>query len=110
MSDLKGKKVAHTSPSSNSGTSRRWRCSRRGLVPDKDYKILFSGKHDQSVLGVNSGDYDAAAVASDVFPRMAVRGEIKEERLPRHLRSQKFPDLRRSPTRTTSSPSSPTRC
>ena len=34
----------------------------QGLTPDKDYKILFSGKHDSSVMGVNSGDYDAAAV------------------------------------------------
>jgi hypothetical protein len=24
----------------------------QGLTPDKDYKIIFSGKHDQSVMGV----------------------------------------------------------
>ena len=49
-----------------------------GLTPDKDYKVIFSGKHDQSVMGVNSGDYDAAAVASDVFKRMVERGQVKE--------------------------------
>jgi phosphonate transport system substrate-binding protein len=67
LSDLKGAKVAHTAPSSNSGHMAPMALfPKNGLTPEKDYKILFSGKHDQSVLGVNSGDYDAAAVASDV--------------------------------------------
>jgi len=92
LADLKGKKVAHTSPSSNSGHLAPLALfPKEGLTPDKDYKIIFSGKHDQSVLGVNSGDYDAAAVASDVFHRMAVRGEIKEADFRVIYRSQKFP-------------------
>src|SRR4249920_2984580 len=79
LSDLKGKKVAHTSPSSNSGHLAPMSLfPAQGLTPDKDYKIIFSGKHDQSVLGVGSGDYDAGAVASDVFHRMAERGQVKE--------------------------------
>ena len=53
--------------------------------------MLFSGKHDQSVLGVKSGDYDAAAVASDVFERMAHRGEIREDEFRVIYRSAKFP-------------------
>ncbi|GIK87663.1 MAG: phosphonate ABC transporter substrate-binding protein [Betaproteobacteria bacterium] len=92
LADLKGKKVAHTSPSSNSGHLAPLALfPKEGLVPDKDYKILFSGKHDQSVMGVNSGDYDAGAVASDVFHRMAVRGQIKEADFRVIYRSQKFP-------------------
>jgi phosphonate transport system substrate-binding protein len=92
MADLKGKKVAHTSPSSNSGHLAPLALfPGEGLTPDKDYKIIFSGKHDQSVLGVNSGDYDAAAVASDVFHRMAVRGQVKEGDFRIIYRSQKFP-------------------
>ncbi|MCX7140358.1 MAG: phosphate/phosphite/phosphonate ABC transporter substrate-binding protein [Proteobacteria bacterium] len=92
LSDLKGKKLAHTSPSSNSGHMAPLALfPPEGLTPDKDYKILFSGKHDQSVLGVNSGDYDAAAVASDVFHRMGVRGQIKEENFRVIYRSEKFP-------------------
>src|SRR3954466_15799873 len=79
LADLKGKKFAHTSPSSNSGHMAPLALfPPLGLTPDKDYKILFSGKHDSSVMGVNSGDYDAAAVASDVFHRMAERGQAKE--------------------------------
>ena len=92
LSDLKGKKVAHTSPSSNSGHLAPMSLfPAQGLTPDKDYKIIFSGKHDQSVMGVNSGDYDAGAVASDVFHRMAVRGQIKESDYRVIYRSQKFP-------------------
>ena len=72
MADLKGKKVAHTSPSSNSGhLAPQVLFPPEGLTPDKDYKVLFSGGHGQSVKGVESGDYDAAPVASDVFNRMA---------------------------------------
>jgi phosphonate transport system substrate-binding protein len=90
--DLKGKKVAHTSPSSNSGNLAPLALfPAEGLVPDKDYKIIFSGKHDQSVMGVNSGDYDAGAVASDVFHRMAERGQVKEADFRIIYRSQKFP-------------------
>ena len=64
---------------------------KEGLAPGKDYNIIFSGKHDQSVLGVGSGDYDGAAVASDVFHRMAVRGQIKEDDFRVIYRSAKFP-------------------
>lgn len=92
LADLKGKKLAHTSPSSNSGHMAPVALfPKEGLTPDKDYKVIFSGKHDQSVLGVRSGDYDAAAVASDVFERMAHRGEIKEEDFRVIYRSTKFP-------------------
>ncbi|MBL8520400.1 MAG: phosphate/phosphite/phosphonate ABC transporter substrate-binding protein [Betaproteobacteria bacterium] len=92
LADLKGKKLAHTSPSSNSGHMAPLALfPAEGLIPDKDYKILFSGKHDQSVMGVQSGDYDAAAVASDVFHRMGTRGQIKEDDFRVIYRSQKFP-------------------
>ncbi|MFZ9136867.1 MAG: phosphate/phosphite/phosphonate ABC transporter substrate-binding protein [Hylemonella sp.] len=92
MADLKGKKFAHTSPSSNSGHMAPMALfPKQGLTPGKDYNILFSGKHDQSVLGVNSGDYDGAAVASDVYERMASRGQIKEENFRIIYRSPKFP-------------------
>jgi phosphonate transport system substrate-binding protein len=78
LADLKGKKVAHTSPSSNSGhLAPQVLFPVEGLKPNDDYKPLMSGGHDKSVLGVNSGDYDMAAVASDVFDRMATRGTIK---------------------------------
>jgi phosphonate transport system substrate-binding protein len=92
LPDLKGKKVAHTAPSSNSGHMAPMALfPKEGLTPEKDYKLLFSGKHDQSILGVGTGDYDAAAVASDVFHRMGVRGQIKESDYRVIYRSAKFP-------------------
>lgn len=78
LADLKGKRVAHTSPSSNSGNlAPRVLFPPEGLTPEVDYKPLMSGGHDKSTLGVASGDYDMAAVASDVFERMATRGTVK---------------------------------
>ena len=92
MADLKGKKVAHTSPSSNSGhLAPQVLFPPEGLTPDKDYKVLFSGGHGQSVKGVESGDYDAAPVASDVYTRMATRGEIKADDFRIIYRSPLFP-------------------
>jgi phosphonate transport system substrate-binding protein len=78
LSDLKGKRVAHTSPSSNSGNlAPRVLFAPEGLKPDEDYRPLMSGGHDKSTLGVASGDYDMAPVASDVFHRMVARGTVK---------------------------------
>ncbi|MGB3720156.1 MAG: phosphate/phosphite/phosphonate ABC transporter substrate-binding protein [Hyphomicrobiaceae bacterium] len=92
LSDLKGAKVAHTSPSSNSGNlAPRVLFPAEGLQPDVDYKPLYSGKHDQSVMGVNSGDYDAAAVASDVFYRMVRRGQVSEDNFRIIYKSELFP-------------------
>lgn len=92
LADLKDKKVAHTSPSSNSGNlAPRVLFPTEGLTPEKDYKVLFSGKHDQSVLGVRSGDYDAAPVASDVFYRMVRRGQVKEDEFRIIYKSVLFP-------------------
>lgn len=92
LADLKGKKVAHTSPSSNSGNlAPRVLFPDLGLKPDDDYKPLMSGGHDKSVLGVNSGDYDMAAVASDVFDRMVTRGTVKGDDFRIIYRSPVFP-------------------
>ncbi|MCB1761480.1 MAG: phosphate/phosphite/phosphonate ABC transporter substrate-binding protein [Gammaproteobacteria bacterium] len=92
VTDLKGKRVAHTSQSSNSGNlAPRTLFPKLGLVPDEDYQVVYSGKHDQSVLGVASGDYDAAPVASDVFYRMARRGTVKEEDFRILYKSPPFP-------------------
>ena len=92
LSDLKNKRLAHTAPSSNSGHMAPVALfPEAGLIPGEDYKIIFSGKHDQSIMGVNTGDYDGAAVASDVFERMIDRGQIKAEDFRVIYRSSKFP-------------------
>jgi phosphonate transport system substrate-binding protein len=90
--DLKGKNIAHVQPSSNSGNlAPRALFPALGLTPDRDYKVLYSGKHDNSVSGVLSGEYDAAAVASGVYKRMAGRGQIREDDFRIVWRSELFP-------------------
>jgi phosphonate transport system substrate-binding protein len=92
LSDLKGKRVAHTSPSSNSGgLAPKVLFPERGLKPGEDYQIVYSGGHDKSALGVGSGDYDAAPVASDVFERMIARGTLKAQDFRIIYRSELFP-------------------
>lgn len=92
LADLKGKKIAHVQPSSNSGNlAPRALFPALGLTPDQDYKVIYSGKHDNSVMGVGNGDYDAAPVASGVFARMAARGQIKESDYRIIWRSELFP-------------------
>ena len=92
LADLKGKKVAHVSPSSNSGNlAPRALVAAEGLVPDKDYKVLYSGRHENSVTGVTTGDYDGAHVASDVVLRMEDRGLIKKGEVRTIYRSPNFP-------------------
>jgi len=56
-----------------------------------DYRPLMSGGHDKSALGVASGDYDMAPVASDVYTRMVARGTIKGEDIRIIYRSPLFP-------------------
>ena len=92
MADLKGKVVAHTSASSNSGNlAPRAIFPALGLIPDQDYEVKYSGKHDQSVMGVLSGDYDAAPVASDVLKRMVDAKRVSEEDFRVIYTSPRFP-------------------
>jgi phosphonate transport system substrate-binding protein len=92
LADLKGKKVAHTSPSSNSGNlAPQVLFPEEGLKPSEDYQPVFSGGHDKSVLGVEAGDYDAAPVASDVFSRMITRGTVKADDFRVIYKSEVFP-------------------
>jgi phosphonate transport system substrate-binding protein len=92
LSDLKGRKVAHTTPSSNSGNlAPRTLFPPEGLTPDLDYKPLFSGKHENSVSGVASGDYDAAPIAHDILVRMAERGVVKMDDFRIIWKSANFP-------------------
>jgi phosphonate transport system substrate-binding protein len=92
LADLKGRRVAHTSATSNSGNlAPRAFFPGQGLVPDQDYRVLFSGGHDRSVMGVNAGDYDAAPVASDVFNRMVARGQVRGENFRIIWQSDPFP-------------------
>lgn len=90
--DLKGKKVAHTSLTSNSGNlAPRALFPSLGLRPDIDYKPEYSGGHDKSILGLKLGLYDGAAVASDAMERLIAKGEVKASDFNVIFESQAFP-------------------
>ncbi len=78
LDQLDGARIAHTTEQSNSGhhAPRRF-FPEEGLIPGRDYDPIMSGGHAQSILGVMNGDYDMAAVASDVFERMIERARIE---------------------------------
>ncbi|MCG8561617.1 MAG: phosphate/phosphite/phosphonate ABC transporter substrate-binding protein [Hyphomicrobiales bacterium] len=91
--DLKGKKLAFTSPTSNSGFKAPSAIlkSEFGLVAKKDFDTAFSGKHDNSILGVANKDYEAAAVANSVLKRMIDRKVVDPAKIRTIYRSQTFP-------------------
>ncbi len=93
IEDLKGKKVAFTSETSNSGFKAPSALLRSEykLEAGKDYSTVFSGKHDNSILGVANKDYDAAAIANEVMHRMMDRGVVKKEQIVTIYKSQTFP-------------------
>lgn len=92
VSDMKGRNIAHVSPSSNSGNQApRALFKSMGVIPDKDYKVQYSGKHDNSILGVANKDYEAAPVASSVLDRMVDKGVVKASDLRIIWESKLFP-------------------
>ena len=93
IEDLKGKTIAFTSQTSNSGykAPSALLASAYGMQADKDYKTAFSGKHDNSVIGVANKDYDAAAVANSVMNRMVARKAVDNTKIRSIYKSQSFP-------------------
>ncbi|MGI9350022.1 MAG: phosphate/phosphite/phosphonate ABC transporter substrate-binding protein [Rhizobiaceae bacterium] len=91
--DLKGKTLAFTSPTSNSGFKAPSAIlkSSFGLVADEDFKTTFSGKHDNSILGVANKDYEAAAIANSVLKRMVDRNAVDPATIRSVYKSQTFP-------------------
>ena len=91
--DLKGKKVAFTAPTSNSGYKAPSAILQAdfGLEAKKDYEPVFSGKHDNSILAVVNKDYESAAVANSVLSRMIERKVIDPTKLRSIYKSETFP-------------------
>lgn len=93
IEDIRGNKMAFTSPTSNSGykAPSALLAAEYGLVAEKDYEPVFSGKHDNSILGVANRDYPVAAIANSVLNRMISRDVVKPEQLVSIYKSQTFP-------------------
>lgn len=93
VEDIRGQKMAFTSQTSNSGYKAPSALleSKYGLVAEKDYEPVFSGKHDNSIIGVANRDYPAAAIANSVMTRMMDRGVVKPEQIVTLFKSETFP-------------------
>jgi phosphonate transport system substrate-binding protein len=91
--DLKGHKLAFTDATSNSGYKAPSAILKADfhLEPKKDYEPVFSGKHDNSILGVVNKDYEAAAVANSVLNRMIDRKVFDPAKIRSIYKSQTFP-------------------
>ena len=82
LADLKGKTFAFVDPSSTSGhLFPKAGMLRAGLNPDTDMRAIFAGSHDASVLAVQNGKVDAAAVADALFQAAVARGVVKADEL-----------------------------
>ncbi len=93
VEDIKGKTLAFTSPTSNSGFKAPSAILKEefNMVKDKDFTPSFSGKHDNSILGVANKDYPAASIANSVKKRMLKRDVVKADQIKTIYKSQTFP-------------------
>jgi phosphonate transport system substrate-binding protein len=93
MEDLRGRTVAFTAPTSNSGFKAPSALLEKnyGLVAERDFKPAFSGRHDNSIVGVANRDYEAAAIANSVMYRMFERGVVDRNLIRTIYKSQSFP-------------------
>lgn len=91
--DLDGSQLAFTSPTSNSGFKAPSTLleTEFGLRAGEDFETTFSGSHDNSILGVVNGDYEAAAVANEVLRRMVARGVVSTDQYRSIYTSLTFP-------------------
>jgi len=91
--DIRGRTLTFTSPTSNSGNKAPSALlkSEFGLVKDVDFPTNFSGKHDNSILGIANGDYEVAPVANSVLKRMIDRNVVTTDQYRTIYKSETFP-------------------
>jgi phosphonate transport system substrate-binding protein len=93
VEDIKGKSLAFTSETSNSGFKAPSAILKADfdMIPDRDFEAVFSGKHDNSILGVANKDYPAASIANSVLARMIDRNVVTADQIVSLYKSQTFP-------------------
>jgi phosphonate transport system substrate-binding protein len=93
VEDLRGTTLAFTVETSNSGfkAPSALLASAYGLTAGTDFEPVFSGKHDNSILGVANKDYPAAAIANSVMAQMIERDLIKADQVISIYKSETFP-------------------
>ena len=93
VADIAGGQLAFTSPTSNSGfkAPSAILSADFNLIAERDFEPVFSGKHDNSILGVANKDYPAASIANSVMNRMIERDVITPDQVISIYKSQTFP-------------------
>lgn len=93
VEDIKGKSMAFTSPTSNSGFKAPSAILKADydMIPERDFEPAYSGKHDNSILGVANKDYPAASIANSVLSRMLSREVVTEDQIVSIYKSETFP-------------------
>ncbi|WP_306119884.1 MULTISPECIES: phosphate/phosphite/phosphonate ABC transporter substrate-binding protein [unclassified Roseitalea] len=93
VEDIRGKQLAFTSETSNSGFKAPSAILKAefDMEAGEDFEPTFSGAHDSSILGVANKDYMAASIANSVKARMIDREVVSEDQLEVVYQSQTFP-------------------
>ncbi len=82
IEDLAGKRFAAVKENSFGGYMMAWReMQARGVTPNKDTELLFSGTHDAVVYAVLRGLVDAGTVRTDALERLQEEGKIDLKQL-----------------------------
>lgn len=95
VEDIKGHRIALTDHLSNSGYKAPLVLLMYdfGLQPERDFEWSFTFGHEESIRGISVGDYEVAAVASDLLTRAEARGDIKPEQYKVIYTSERFPPV-----------------
>ena len=93
IEDIKGRTLAFSAETSNSGYKAPSALLKANYAMEAgaDYETAFSGKHDNTILGVANKDYDAGAIANSVLVRMIERDVVKADQLVSIYKSETFP-------------------
>jgi phosphonate transport system substrate-binding protein len=93
VADLNGRVLTLTEVGSNSGFKAPMYSLKtdHGLIPGRDYQVIYSGGHDQSIKGIADKTYEAAAVASDLLERALAKGEIHKNQYRTIFESAAYP-------------------
>lgn len=94
VEDLAGRTLTLTNPTSNSG----WKAplallrNEHNLLPVRDFAVIYSNGHAESLRGLTEGLYEVVAVASDEVELAAQRDQISKDDLKIIYESQPFPN------------------
>ena len=93
--DLKGKTVAFTAMSSNSGARVPLMIlkDKFHLLPGRDYQHVVTGSHQRSIQFLAKGKYDAVCVANDMLASAVAAGDIRTDQYRSIYKSASFPAL-----------------